>query len=151
MVHAMSSAKSYYWAAILASNMARLFTREEAENALPQIVTLLWKLKSLKPNHDEAEGRLTGLQQKSQTNGHAIDVDTARASTDRQRIAVEIQGIIDRISEMGAEVKDIEIGLIDFRSLIDGREVYLCWKLGEERIEWWHDLDSGYESRRRLD
>jgi len=131
--------------------MAHLFTREEAESTLPQIVSLLWKLKGLKPDHDKAEGRLAGLQQKSQTNGHAIDVDTARASMERQRIAIEMQGIIDRINEMGAEVKDIEIGLIDFRSRIGGREVYLCWKLGEERIGWWHDLDSGYASRRRLD
>jgi hypothetical protein len=52
---------------------------------------------------------------------------------------------------MGIEVKDIDMGLVDFRSNMDGREVYLCWKLGEEHISFWHELHTGYASRQPLD
>jgi len=51
---------------------------------------------------------------------------------------------------MGVEVKDPSTGLIDFRSLRGDEEVYLCWRLGEGRIAWWHDLDSGFQGRRPL-
>jgi hypothetical protein len=64
---------------------------------------------------------------------------------------MEINALIERVKAMGAEVKDLDLGLIDFRAQKDGRVVYLCWKLGEERVEWWHELNTGYASRERLD
>jgi len=51
---------------------------------------------------------------------------------------------------MECELTDIDQGLIDFRAEMDGREVYLCWKLGEERIDWWHELDAGFAGRQPL-
>ncbi len=151
MVHALSSAKPASVTGILTSIMPRVFTREEAEGTLPEIVSLLWKLRSLKPRYDEAAGGLAAAGKGSQANGHAVDIDIARASAEQQRVAAEMQALVSRINEMGAEVKDIDAGLIDFRAIVAGREVYLCWKMGEERIEWWHDLDSGFASRQRLD
>ncbi|MGH7488523.1 MAG: DUF2203 domain-containing protein [bacterium] len=51
---------------------------------------------------------------------------------------------------MGCELKGVDEGLIDFPSEREGQTVYLCWKLGEERIEWWHELDTGFAGRQRL-
>jgi hypothetical protein len=52
---------------------------------------------------------------------------------------------------MGIELKDPEQGLIDFRSIREGREVYLCWKLGEERVSHWHEIDAGFAGRQALE
>jgi hypothetical protein len=58
--------------------------------------------------------------------------------------------LIQKILSTGVEVKDINLGLVDFLSLRDGREVYLCWQFGEEDIRFWHDLDTGYTGRQPL-
>jgi hypothetical protein len=55
-----------------------------------------------------------------------------------------------RLQDMGVQIKDFERGLIDFPHIRDGREVFLCWELNEDDIEFWHDIDSGYASRERL-
>ena len=55
-----------------------------------------------------------------------------------------------RIQEMGVQIKDFDRGLVDFPHLREGREVFLCWELGEDDIEFWHDLDAGYAGRERL-
>jgi hypothetical protein len=68
-----------------------------------------------------------------------------------------MQGIVDqmaaavaRIDSLGIALRDIERGLIDFPALVSGRQVWLCWELGEERIEFWHELETGFGSRRPL-
>ena len=67
-------------------------------------------------------------------------------------VAREIRALLEVLAGIGVEVKDPDQGLIDFRAIRDGREVYLCWKLGEgARIMYWHDLDAGYAGRRPLD
>ncbi len=131
--------------------MSRLFTREEADNILLHIAPLLWQARELKKQHDECAAQSEALQAQAKGNGHGIDVELARARTGQQQAAMEINAIIERVKALGAEVKDVDIGLIDFRAQKDGRVVYLCWKLGEERVEWWHELNTGYASRERLD
>jgi hypothetical protein len=131
--------------------MARVFTREEAERLLPRIAPLLEELRAMKQRHDASEAQVTKLQVTTQGNGHDVDVVLARARQGQQQAAMEINGTIERVKGLGAEVKDIDMGLIDFRGIVEGREVYLCWKLGEDRIAWWHELDSGYATRQPLD
>ena len=58
-----------------------------------------------------------------------------------------LEDYIDELTEIGCELKDMQLGLIDFIGRHQGRDVYLCWKLGEERITHWHELDSGYAGR----
>ncbi|HEX4744690.1 MAG TPA: DUF2203 family protein [Candidatus Limnocylindria bacterium] len=67
-------------------------------------------------------------------------------------VAREIRALLAELAALGVEVKDPDQGLIDFRTMREGREVYLCWKLGEgARIMYWHDLETGYAGRRPLD
>jgi len=131
--------------------MARLFSREEAEQVLPKIVPLLEELRALKRQHDEWQAKAEALQQNTKSNGHGMDVEASRVTQGQQSTGVQINGLIEKVRSLGAEVKDIEIGLIDFRSRVRGREVYLCWKLGEDGIRWWHDLNTGYGSREPLE
>jgi hypothetical protein len=63
----------------------------------------------------------------------------------------EIVRIINRIEAYGCIVKDIDLGLIDFPSMRDGRAVYLCWKAGEERITHWHGMDESFADRKELE
>jgi hypothetical protein len=61
-----------------------------------------------------------------------------------------VNGYVAELEEIGAFFKGFEEGLVDFYGLLDGRPVFLCWKLGEESVEWWHELDGGYAGRQRL-
>jgi hypothetical protein len=68
-----------------------------------------------------------------------------------------MQGLIDqmqagvaRLDELDVVLRDIATGLIDFPALVNGRQVWLCWRLGEDEIDWWHELSSGLAGRRRL-
>lgn len=63
----------------------------------------------------------------------------------------EISGSLQTIHELGVVIKDVDLGLCDFPAMLGGRMVYLCWKLGEDHIEWWHEVSSGFKDRRPLD
>ena len=136
-----------YWIA----PMSRLFSREEADAMLPYVAPLLWQARELKQEHDQHAKRLEELQVQAKGNGHGIDVDVQRARAAQQQAAIGINALVAQVKEKDVEVKDVDLGLIDFRSEREGRVVYLCWKLGEERVDWWHELDTGYASRQRLD
>ena len=62
-----------------------------------------------------------------------------------------LDDLVHRILATGAEIKDLNSGLLDFRALRGGREVYLCWKHGESAIEFWHELDTGFAGRRPIE
>ena len=67
-------------------------------------------------------------------------------------VAREIEALLRELASLGIEVKDPGRGLIDFRTMLRGREAYLCWQLGEgERISFWHDLDAGFAGRRIIE
>jgi hypothetical protein len=72
-------------------------------------------------------------------------------------LRLRMQGLVDqmaagvaRIDQLGLSLRDIESGLVDFPALVSGRQVWLCWRRGEAQIGWWHDLDTGFSSRRPL-
>jgi hypothetical protein len=76
---------------------------------------------------------------------------------DRRRLRLRMQGVIDqmqaavtRLVERDVTLREIETGLIDFPALASGRQIWLCWRLGEGDIEWWHEHDEGFAGRRRL-
>ena len=71
--------------------------------------------------------------------------------TRRDETAAQLRNAIEQIQEIGCVVKDLDIGLIDFPTVFRGREVYLCWKLGEGAIEYWHGVDEGFRGRKAID
>ena len=89
--------------------------------------------------------------------GSGDDVDPADLIEEDRLVRLKMQGLIDqmqagvmRLDEMSVTLRDIESGLIDFPALVAGRQVWLCWRLGEGDIEWWHELETGFSSRQRL-
>ena len=80
------------------------------------------------------------------------------AASDLNAAQAELVGLADaaiacvqRLEELGVELKDLDLGLLDFPSVRDGREVLLCWHVGEESVEFWHGLEDGYAGRKPID
>jgi hypothetical protein len=83
--------------------------------------------------------------------------DAVVPGDEAERIRLRIQGVVDqmqasvaRIDAWGITLRDIDSGLIDFPALVTGRQIWLCWRLGEGDVDWWHELNVGFSGRRRL-
>lgn len=118
---------------------------------LPYVAPLLFKLQSLKHEHDKQQEQAGEISARMRGNGHGLGDDLRKAQAELQKTATQINELAERINGMGCELKDMEMGLIDFRALVNGREAYLCWKLGEEHVLYWHELHTGFASREPLE
>jgi hypothetical protein len=133
--------------------VARYFTLTECERLLPEVERALRDAVFHKAEYQKADGELDASAQHIRSSGGAR-VDRSAYLTLRARRDSNAAGLkqaLERIDAAGALVKDLDIGLIDFLTLYDGREVCLCWKLGEGRIEFWHDTDAGFAGRQPID
>ena len=133
--------------------MSRYFTLQEAESLLPQVSKLIREAVALKPRYQQAEESLQMLMQRiSLLGGLLVDRERAQQNRlERDRTSEQLKSALERIQELGCLVKDLDIGLIDFPTLFRGQEVYLCWKLGEKGIEFWHGVHEGFAGRKRID
>ena len=129
----------------------RQFTHEEAQSLIPRLAELVLQIQERKHDYDHHETRVAELTVKMRGNGHMIEAELRNAQTGLERAAGEVNRLVEQVHDMGCELKGIEEGLIDFRTEMDGREVYLCWKLGEDTIVWWHELDTGFGGRQPLE
>lgn len=131
-------------------SMARYFTREEAEAFLPAISIVLRKIQAQRQSIRGVQEEIDALRAQSMGNGHHLH---ERISTMQHGLAARVQelrALIEELQSFGCELKDQDMGLIDFLSLRNGREVYLCWHLGEDGIRFWHELHTGYSGRQPL-
>lgn len=128
--------------------MARQFTVAEANALLPAVIPLLEELRDLAIRLTEIRDELAKVSPASRLNGQATQA--LRLETEAMAAAPQAEELLRRLYGMGVEVKDPLTRLIDFRSLRAGQEVYLCWRLGEGGIAWWHTLDGGVQGRRPL-
>jgi hypothetical protein len=119
------------------------YTRDEARALLPQIRGWLKRLVGLRNDLEHLDGRLRGLM----APGHDIGGDFVNSYV---RTVVDAESLLREFVKRELEVKDLERGLIDFPTIIAGKEVFLCWERDEPDIEFWHDLDAGYAGRERL-
>lgn len=122
----------------------RHFTRAEANSLLPQLTTLLSRLKDAKDELTDSEAH-EALSEAAPTNGGG-------EQGSRVGIAfLEVRRLIDTVEQAGIVLRDIDRGLVDFPALRDSREIYLCWEVGENEVAYWHDLEGGYGGREPLD
>lgn len=127
---------------------AQLFTVDEANDLLPTLIPILTHIMADHQELMETRLALAALTAAMRGNGHRGE--TARLEKRIASLVGSVHQALHRIARFGVEVKDLETGLIDFRSNRDGRVVYLCWRLGEGRIAFWHDLDAGFAGRQPL-
>ena len=133
--------------------MARRFTLAEAQSLIPEVSRLLRDAVSLKGAYQEAEQAIeTWTQRITMMGGVMVDRNQAiDARKRRDTSAAKLRSAIEQVQAIGCVVKDLDIGLIDFPTEFRGEEVYLCWKLGEAEIEFWHGVDEGFRGRKAID
>ncbi len=119
------------------------YTRDEARALLPQVRLWLSRLVQLRKDLNKHEKRISGLIAPGCDLGGATVNAWVRTLADVKEVLLEFY-------RREIQVKDLDRGLIDFPALLGGKEVLLCWEQGEEDIEFWHDLDTGYAGRERL-
>ncbi len=129
----------------------RHFTPEEANAELERVRPLVEQLVAARQEHVAALEKQEELEGKIRGNGGGIPpVELAEATAEVDGIARRLARLVDEINEHGAQVKDLDTGLIDFPALRDGETVLLCWQLGEGEIAFWHTVDAGFAGRRPL-
>src|ERR1700688_4088081 len=133
--------------------MSKRFTHAEAQSLIPQVGRMLRDAMAAKSEYEEAERAIQEFTERVMMMG-GITVDRQRAIEARSRrdsAAAKLRGAIEEVQETGCVIKDLEIGLVDFPTLLRGVEVYLCWKLGEPAIEFWHGVEEGFRGRKSID
>ena len=129
----------------------RHFTPEEANAELEHVRPLVEQLVAMRQEHAAALERQEELEQKIRGNGGGIPpAELAQATAEVDAVARRLARLGDEITAHGAQVKDLDSGLIDFPALHHGETVLLCWQVGEEEIAWWHRVDDGFAGRRPL-
>jgi hypothetical protein len=127
------------------------FTLEQAEALLPELREPLIAMQRCKREVDALRGDLGHAVHSATGNGHVKDESSLAEKRRRAESFVEeLNSGLARINALGVELKDVEQGLLDFPHEREGRVVYLCWRLGEDRIGWWHEIDTGFASRQPL-
>jgi hypothetical protein len=144
---------------VRSSRPKRRFTLSEANRSLPLVKRVVGDIvkthaQAMKLQH-ELERQVTAAaasKQTGQAGVAALQQSPSNVTMQDQLDACmsKLEDFVDELSEIGCELKDYQMGLIDFVGRHDGRDVYLCWKLGEESITHWHELDSGFAGRQSV-
>jgi hypothetical protein len=131
----------------------RTFTLDEAQSLLPVLESLLRTAINAKKVVDEADAEQQALQHRVFLNGGMfLDiVPLARRKAERAKAEQRIKDALAEIDSIGVQVKDLNIGLLDFPCEVEGQIILLCWKLGEKAITHWHGLQEGFAGRKPID
>jgi hypothetical protein len=121
----------------------RHYTLDEASQLLPGMVDLLGRMRAARDRLGDSEAR-EALSEAGPTNGGG---DPGRTVSEG---FLELRDSVAQLQALEVQVRDLDRGLIDFPSLRDGREIYLCWEEGEDAIRFWHEPDAGFAGRRPL-
>ena len=130
--------------------MPHYFTVNEANGALPHLRQWLTRLQTRRRRLDEVQGQLAELAVKAAANGNLLEEEVHATQREAQRLDDELNKLIAKINDLGCELEDVGQGLVDFPAMRDGREVHLCWRLGEEKVAFWHELEAGFGGRQPL-
>jgi len=131
----------------------KTFTLDEAQSMLPVVESLLNRALEAKEAAQELEEKQQALVRRIFERGGLL-VNVAKVQ--KRKIALEAlvqraKDSLEEIDSIGVQIKDLDIGLLDFPCLLEGETVLLCWKRGEERIEFWHRIEDGFAGRQPID
>ena len=131
----------------------RSFTLEEAQSLLPVLESLLRTAIDGKKLIEAVDAELQELAHRVFLSGGLLVniVQVARRKAEREKTIQRVKDTLAEIDATGVQVKDLDIGLLDFPCQVEGRTVLLCWKLGEKGITHWHDTSEGFAGRKPID
>jgi hypothetical protein len=143
--------------------VTRFYTIDDANDRLPEVRDVLDRLRDERAQlvelRDQAVERLAAVGGRGGIEIGEAELDDALVSSDAElrRLRLRMQGVIDQMQAAVAELdawdvvlRDIPTGLVDFPALVSGRQVWLCWRLGEDAVGWWHELEAGVAGRKPL-
>jgi len=128
--------------------MKKIFSLAEAERMLPLVGRIV---EDLVRDHQRWTDKVAAFE--LATVGSTVNKPDPMAEllqSEAQRLAKDIEGYVAELAELGVTCKGMDTGLVDFPGQIEGRAVYYCWKLGEDGIQYWHDVNAGFAGRQRI-
>ncbi|MDP1546058.1 MAG: DUF2203 domain-containing protein [Anaerolineales bacterium] len=125
--------------------MPKYYTPREANEMLVVVRPMVEELMGIAERIHARQPELWEMAKKAAGNGGSANLSKLLPDFDR------FHALMHRMNDLNVEIKDVFIGLIDFRALHEGREVYLCWQYGEENIKYWHDIEAGFQGRQVID
>ena len=131
----------------------KTFTLQEAQRLLPVLRSLLQRAMEGKQAIQQIDQEFLDLKHRVLLSG-GLFIDVAgivRRRAERDKLLQGIQDAMAEIDAIGVQVKDLEIGLLDFPCQVEDEIVLLCWKYGEEKIEFWHGMEEGFAGRKPID
>jgi hypothetical protein len=131
----------------------RSFTLDEAQSLLPVLESLLRNAIDGKKLIETVDAELQELAHRVFLSGGLLVniIQVARRKAEREKTIQRVKDTLAEIDATGVQVKDLDIGLLDFPCQVEGRTVLLCWKLGEKGITHWHDTSEGFAGRKPID
>jgi hypothetical protein len=130
----------------------RLFTPAEANSALPEVREAAERLVALRARMRTLDREQRDLVTAIGGNGGGYAAnDPNAAQSELKGLSEAAAACADRLLDLGVLIKDPDVGLLDFPADRSGETVLLCWRLGEERVEFWHTLTDGFAGRRPID
>jgi hypothetical protein len=131
----------------------KTFTLDEAQTLVPVLSALLKRAIDGKQLVEQTEKDFQDLNHRILLSGGLfVDVPAmARRKAERDKAVNDIKDALAEIESIGVQVKDLDIGLLDFPCVVDDQIILLCWKLGEDKIRYWHGLEEGFRGRKPID
>lgn len=139
--------------------MPTFFDIDAANAKLPEVRETLLRLRDQRDEIIALRDRIVAINAPMLAGAASQPPDSnPEVDSETQTLRMRMQGLVDQMQAAaleldgsGIQLRDIATGLVDFPALVAGRPVWLCWRLGEERIDWWHETSEGFDSRRRLE
>ena len=133
-------------------NQLKVFSLKEANEVLPRLSPMLEELRASREVILKLEVEIDALEILSEKNSpENVSPAVSHKVEEYTRRVNRFYALIDEIHETGCVLKDVNTGLVDFYTLYKGKVVYLCWKVGEPEIGFWHDIGGGYATRQPLE
>ena len=126
----------------------RCFTVEQADRTLPLVRRIV---QDIVDGYERWQALVRDFElATASSTAESPDADADRLQREAQRLAVDIEGFVGELEQLGVEFKGYEDGLVDFPSEANGRPIYLCWRLGEPAVQYWHEVNAGVAGRQSL-
>ena len=127
----------------------RYFTFEQATQTLPEVEQIVLALRDLQGRALQTKERVDLLWQRLEAGERVLD-EIASVQSRLDADVAEMRSLVERLETLGVILRDVGMGLIDFPAIVVETEFYLCWRLGEDSIQFWHGVDEGIGGRKPL-
>lgn len=138
--------------------MPEFYDFDRANARLPELRRTLTALQEMRQDVIELRDRIVDINGPALTGGAQTSGRPVEVIEETQRLRLRLQGLVDQmqaavlqIDDWGIQLREIQTGLVDFPARVGGRRIWLCWRLSEDRVEWWHEVSEGLEGRRRIE